>query len=109
MSANSVQLTDANFDETIQSSSTPILVDFWAEWCGPCKQIAPILDEIGNEQVGKLSIGKLNVDENPASARRFDVQSIPTMIVFSNGAPVKRLVGARGKDSLLDELTEFVK
>ena len=78
-----------------------MLVDFWAEWCGPCKMIAPILDEIAREQAGKVKIAKVNVDEQPDLARRFDVMSIPTLIVFKDGAPAKRLVGAQGKGQLL--------
>ena len=94
-------LTDATFDEEIAGSSEPVLVDFWAEWCGPCKMIAPILDEISEEQAGKLKIAKLNVDDNPDIARRFDVMSIPTLIVFQDGQPAKRMVGAKGKGQLL--------
>ena len=101
-------LTDATFDEEIAGSSEPVLVDFWAEWCGPCKMIAPILDEIGQEQAGKLKIAKLNVDDNPDIARRFDVMSIPTLIVFQDGQPAKRMVGAKGKGQLLQELSEFL-
>ncbi len=102
-------LTDATFDEEIAGSSEPVLVDFWAEWCGPCKMIAPILDEIGQEQAGKLKIAKLNVDDNPDIARRFDVMSIPTLIVFQDGQPAKRMVGAKGKGQLLQELSEFLE
>jgi thioredoxin 1 len=101
-------LTDATFDETIGAAAEPVIVDFWAEWCGPCKMIAPILDEIASEHAGKLSVAKLNVDENPDVARRFDVMSIPTLIVFKDGAPQKRLVGAKGKGQLLAELGEFL-
>jgi thioredoxin 1 len=101
-------ITDDSFDEAVKGSETPILVDFWAEWCGPCKMIAPVLEEIAGEHGAKLAIGKLNVDENPGSARRFEVMSIPTLIVFQNGEPVKRLVGAKGKAALLDDLAEFV-
>ena len=101
-------LTDATFDEEIAGSAEPVLVDFWAEWCGPCKMIAPILDEIASEHAGKLSIAKLNVDENPDVARRYDVMSIPTLIVFKDGAPQKRLVGAKGKGQLMAELGEFL-
>jgi thioredoxin 1 len=103
-----VTLSDATFDEEIQSASAPVIVDFWAEWCGPCKMIAPILDEIAIEQAGKLTVAKLNVDDNPDAARRFDVMSIPTLIVFQDGQAKKRLVGAKGKGQLLQELAEFL-
>ena len=101
-------LTDATFDEEIASADLPIIVDFWAEWCGPCKMIAPTLEEIANEQDGKLTVAKLNVDDNPDTARRFDVMSIPTLLVFQDGQPVKRLVGAKGKGQLLQDLSEFI-
>jgi thioredoxin 1 len=101
-------LTTGNFDEEIAASTEPVLVDFWAEWCGPCKMIAPILDEIAVEQEGKLRIGKLNVDEAADVARRFEVMSIPTLIVFQDGAPAKRIVGAKGKAALLEDLGEFL-
>ena len=101
-------LSDATFDETIAGADTPVLVDFWAEWCGPCKMIAPTLAEIATEQKGKLAIGKLNVDDNPDTARRFDVMSIPTLLVFKDGQQVKRLVGAKGKGQLLQDLAEFI-
>jgi thioredoxin 1 len=101
-------LSDATFDETIGAAAEAVVVDFWAEWCGPCKMIAPILAEIASEHAGKLSVAKLNVDENPDVARRFDVMSIPTLIVFKDGAPQKRLVGAKGKGQLLAELGEFL-
>ena len=102
------QLTDSTFDEEIGSATEPVLVDFWAEWCGPCKMIAPTLAEIASEQKGKLAIGKLNVDDNPDTARRFDVMSIPTLLVFKDGQQVKRLVGAKGKGQLLQDLAEFI-
>ena len=108
MSANIVTLSDSTFDETVLGSSTPILIDFWAEWCGPCKMVAPILDEIADEQAGKFTIGKLNIDDHPEAARRFDVMSIPTMLVFQDGVPVKRIVGAKGKAQLLQDLAEFI-
>jgi thioredoxin 1 len=101
-------LSDTSFAEEINASSEPVIVDFWAEWCGPCKMIAPMLEEIASEQAGKLKIGKLNVDDNPDTARRFDVMSIPTLIVFQDGEPKKRVVGARGKGQLLEELAEFL-
>jgi len=100
-------LTTETFDEVVSGAEGPVLVDFWAEWCGPCKQIAPILDEIADEQEG-IQITKLNVDEAADVARRFDVMSIPTMIVFKDGEPVKRLVGAKPKAGLMSELEEFL-
>ncbi len=108
MAEGIVTLTTNTFDETIASSDTAVVVDFWAEWCGPCKMIAPILSEIAKENVGKITIGKLNVDENPDLAMRFNVMSIPTLLVFKNGEVAKRLVGAKGKGQLLQELDEFL-
>jgi len=103
-----VTLTTSTFDETVASSDKPIIVDFWAEWCGPCKMIAPILGEIASEQAGNLTVAKLNVDENPDIAMRFNVMSIPTLLVFHGGEVRKRLVGAKGKGQLLQELDEFL-
>ena len=108
MSEHISPLSDATFDEEIAGSSEPVLVDFWAEWCGPCKMIAPILEEIATEQAGKVKVAKLNVDDNPDAARRYEVMSIPTLIVFRDGQPVKRLIGAKGKGQLLQELSEFI-
>ena len=97
-------LSDSTFDEELLSSETPILVDFWAEWCGPCKQIAPVVEEIAAEESSRLRVGKLNVDDNPEVARRFEVMSIPTLILFKDGAPQARIVGAKGKKQLLEDI-----
>jgi thioredoxin 1 len=107
MSENTVTLTDASFTDAI-AADKPILVDFWAEWCGPCKAIAPILDEIADEYPEKITIGKLDADENPQTVADFGVMSIPTMIVFQGGEAKKRIVGARPKAAMLSELEEFL-
>ncbi|HEY7931497.1 MAG TPA: thioredoxin [Acidimicrobiales bacterium] len=106
MSANITTLTDATFDEVVGSSEKPILVDFWAEWCGPCKMIAPILEELAQEQSDKFVIGKLDVDVNVATATKFSVMSIPTLLLFKDGEVVARLVGAKPKGALLQEITQ---
>ena len=108
MSEAITTLTTTTFDEVVGAASEPVLVDFWAEWCGPCKMIAPILAEIAVEQEGKIKIAKLNVDEASDIARRFEVMSIPTMIVFQDGAPSKRIVGAKGKAALLEDLADYL-
>ena len=101
-------LSAATFNEVVASASEPVLVDFWAEWCTPCKMIAPILQEIADEQAGKLKIVKLNVDDVPDVAMKYQVMSIPTLIVFKDGVEVNRLVGARGKAQLLESLAAYL-
>ena len=108
MADNITTLTDTNFNEEVKGSDEPVLVDFWAEWCGPCKMIAPILEEIATEQEGKIRIGKLNVDDAPNTAQQFQVMSIPTLILFKDGEVQKRVVGARGKGQLLEEISAFL-
>ena len=94
------KITDSNFDEEINNSQIPILVDFWAEWCGPCKQIGPILEQIGNEKKDKLKILKLNVDENPEIPQKFGVRGIPTLMLFKDGKLIDTKVGSLPKDML---------
>jgi thioredoxin 1 len=102
------ELTSATFDETVNSSLSTVVVDLWAEWCGPCKQITPILEEIAAEYADDLLVTKVNVDENPDIAVRFGVQSIPTLLVIDGGELQKKIVGAKGKGALLEELDEFL-
>ena len=104
MSEKVSHITDATFDEVVSGSAEPVLVDFWAEWCGPCKMVAPILDEIAEEQDGKIKITKLNVDENPNTSLKYQVQSIPTMLLFKDGEVAKTIIGAKSKASLIEEL-----
>jgi thioredoxin 1 len=105
MSADITILTDATFDELVGASEKPMLVDFWAEWCGPCKMIGPILEEFAVEQSDKFAVGKLDVDVNVATATKYSVMSIPTLLLFKNGEVVARLVGARPKGAMLQEIT----
>jgi thioredoxin 1 len=108
MSEKIVTLSDATFDEHVKGSDVPVLVDFWAEWCGPCKMISPVLEEIAEEQAGKIQIVKLNIDDNLEVTRRFDVMSIPTLILFKNGEPEVRLIGAKPKGQLLQEISAYL-
>ncbi|MBA2530154.1 MAG: thioredoxin [Euzebyales bacterium] len=105
---NTKVVTDQDWDDEVLQSDTPVLVDFWAEWCGPCRMVGPVVEEIADEQAGKLKVLKLNVDDNPETARKYRVMSIPTLMVFAEGDERKRLVGARGKGQLLAEVEEFI-
>ena len=105
---STVTATDANFADTVLTSTTPVLVDFWAAWCGPCRMVAPVLDEIAKEKAGSLTVAKVDVDANPGTARDYQVVSIPTLILFKNGQPVKLIVGAKSKPALLRDLADVL-
>src|SRR4249920_1725241 len=101
MASNTIQrVTDDTFEPEVLKSDTPVLVDFWAEWCGPCKMIAPVVDELAKKYEGKLLIGKMDVDANGQVPGMFDIQGIPTLILFKNGQPVQHIVGYKTKDQL---------
>jgi thioredoxin 1 len=108
MAGNFVTLTNETFDEEIGASELPLVVDFWAEWCGPCRMVAPVLEQIAAENAGKIRLAKLNVDDAPAVAQRFNIMSIPTLMVFKDGIMKKRIVGAKGKGQLLEDFAEFL-
>jgi len=108
MAGNLLELTNETFDEEVGASELPLVVDFWAEWCGPCRMVAPVLEQIATENAGKIRLAKLNVDDAPAVAQRFNIMSIPTLMVFKDGEMKKRIVGAKGKGQLLQELDPFL-
>jgi len=103
-----VQVTDADFEEKVLKSAEPVLVDYWAEWCGPCKMIAPVLEEIGAEYAGKLTVAKLNIDDNPTTPQRFGVRGIPTLMLFKNGEVEGTKVGAMSKSQLAAFLDTYL-
>ena len=106
MASGELNVSDDNFDAEVLKSDTPVLVDFWAEWCGPCRLMSPILDQVAPVYKGKLKIGKLNVDENQDSPTKFGVMNIPTMILFKNGKESQRIVGAMSKPELQKKLDQ---
>ncbi|MQY05294.1 thioredoxin [Actinomadura macrotermitis] len=101
-------VTDADFDTAVLKNDKPVLVDFWAEWCGPCRMVAPILEEISGEHGDKLEIVKLNTDENPATAAKYQIMQIPNLLIFKNGEVVKQILGAKPKAALIRDLAEFI-
>ncbi|HJP75444.1 MAG TPA: thioredoxin [Pseudonocardiaceae bacterium] len=108
MAGSTVTVTDASFKEDVLTSSKPVLVDFWATWCGPCKMVAPVLEEIATEHAEKLTIAKVDVDANPKIASDYQIMSIPTLILFKDGQPVKQIVGAKPKAALLNDLSDVL-
>jgi thioredoxin 1 len=104
MGANVAEFTDTNFDSEVLQSDKPVLVDFWATWCGPCRQIAPMIDEIATDNSDAVKVGKVNIDEHPRSAQKYGVTSIPTLIIFKNGEVVQKFVGIQPKARLQEAL-----
>lgn len=103
-----VVLTDANFDDEVLKSAVPVLVDFWAVWCGPCQMVAPVISEIADEFAGKIKVGKLNVDENPGKSSQFEISAIPTLLIFKKGQVVKKIVGFSGKQKLTADINSVL-
>ena len=104
MSEKTVEITDTNFDAEVLQSSVPVILDFWAEWCGPCKMMAPILDELAGELEGQVKVGKLNVDDHRTTPQNFQIQAIPTLLIFKGGEVVDRVVGVESKASIISKL-----
>lgn len=108
VSDNVQHVSDAEFESKVLKSDKPVVLDFWAPWCGPCRMMEPVLEEVANENLGKVLVAKLNVDENPETAMKYDILSIPTLLIFANGQMVKKLVGAMPKKKLADELAPWL-
>ncbi|MFC1870926.1 thioredoxin [Chloroflexota bacterium] len=103
-----IQVSDSNFDQTVLQSKLPVLVDFWAPWCGPCRMVAPVVEELANEYEGKISFAKVDVDQNPKTAGAYGIMSIPTLLIFKEGKPVSNIVGFRPKDELKQNLDDIL-
>ena len=99
-----IDVSDTNFDQTVLQAKMPVLVDFWATWCGPCRMVAPVVEELANEYEGRISFTKLDVDQNPKTASRYGIMSIPTLLIFKNGEPASHIVGFRPKEELKQSL-----
>ncbi len=108
MSENIVTLNSESFDKVIQDSTKPVLVDFWAPWCGPCKHLTPILEEVSSEMAEQVMIGKVNIDDNSDLATKFGIMSIPTMLIFKEGKQVESIVGLRNKDEIKEKLSSVI-
>jgi len=105
---NVLEITDQNFESDVLQSDTPVVVDFWAEWCGPCKAIAPVIDELSDEYLGKVKFGKVNVDFNQQTAMKYGIRSIPSLLIFNNGSVVNQIIGSVPKDSIVKRLKETI-
>jgi thioredoxin 1 len=107
-SANVITLSTSNFDTHVVKSAVPVLVDFWAEWCGPCKMIAPVLDQLADEKIGKIKVAKLNVDDSPELATKFGIRSIPTLLIFQGGTVKEQMVGMASKKDIEKKLAAYI-
>jgi thioredoxin 1 len=103
-----IEITDANFDQEVLKSDKPVLIDFWAVWCGPCKMVAPVVEEIASEYDGKLKVGKIDVDSNPEVSMKFGIRSIPTLMLFKGGKVVEQIIGAVPKRNLVDKVVPHI-